>query len=200
MSWLSGLLPPTFLPEFVAGMIVNFQIAGLSMAVGLVLGLLFALARARGGIAGALVAPIVAFMRAAPTFVLMFFILNAIPQDASFQLSGVMICALSLVPYSAAFVADTGVDAIRDMKEDSRHAALLFLPNVTRAFFVLVMASSAGAAIGVPEGITVILQHTQHLPTLGDKLLMFAIGIVLFSIPLQAGFALLNLARRRLSR
>lgn len=199
MSMFGSLLPPEFLPEFLAGMIVNFQIAGVAIAIGLAVGLLFALARVRGGVAGAVVAPIVSLMRAAPTFVLMFFFLNALPQDSSFQISGLMIVALSLVPYSAAFVADSGVDAIRDMRVDSRHGALLFLPNVTRAFFVLVMSSSAGAAIGVPEGITVILRHTEHLPTLGDKLLMFAIGIVLFSIPLQAGFALLNLVRRRLA-
>ena len=57
----------------------------------------------------------------------------------------------------------------------------------------------SGAAIGVPEGITVILQHTQHLASLSDKLVMFVTGIVLFSIPLQIGFAALNLVRRRLS-
>lgn len=196
---MSNMLPPDFLSDFVTGMIVNFEIAGLSIVAGLALGLLFAYARDRGGFAGAVASPIVALMRAAPTFVLMFFILNALPKDGALQLSGVMIVALSLVPYSASFVADTGVDAIRDMRGDSKHGALLFLPNVMRAFFVLVMASSAGAAIGVPEGITVILQHTQHLPTLGDKLLIFVTGIVLFSIPLQIGFGILNLVRRRLS-
>ena len=195
---MNDLLPPTFLPDFVSGMVVNFQIAGISIAVGLALGLAFAYARVQGGFWGAVVSPLVALMRAAPTFVLMFFILNAVPKDGA--LSGVMIVALSLVPYSAAFVADTGVDAINDMRGESRHAALLFLPNVTRAFFVLVMASSAGAAIGVQVGITVILQHNQHLAALSDKLFMFVTGIVLFSIPLQIGFGALNLLRRRLSR
>ena len=38
------------------------------------------------------------------------------------------------------------------------------------------------------------------LPSLGDKLFMFVTGIVLFSIPLQLGFAALNLVRKRLSR
>ena len=203
MSWLSDVLPAGFLTEFLAGMLVNFEIAGLALAFGLVLGLAFTAALARGGVLRAVALPIVALMRAAPTFVLMFFILNAIPRDATlfgqpFVLSGAMIVALSLAPYSAAFVADSGLDAWRQMKTNSRAGAWLFLPNVTRAFFVMVMSSSAGAAIGVPEGISVILRYTEHLPSLGDKLWMFAVGIVLFSIPLQLGFFLLNQLRARL--
>ena len=75
----------------------------------------------------------------------------------------------------------------------------MFLPNITRAFFVLVMSSSAGAAIGVPEGIAVILRQAEQLPALGDRLVLFAIGIVL-SDPAAAGFAVMSLVQRRLSR
>ena len=78
--------------------------------------------------------------------------------------------------------------------------ALLFLPNITRAFFVLVMSSGAGAAIGVPEGIAVILRQAEQLPSLGDRLVLFAIGIVFFGIPLQAGFALMSFLHRYLRR
>jgi hypothetical protein len=77
---------------------------------------------------------------------------------------------------------------------------LQFLPNVTRAFFVLVMSSSAGAAIGVTEGIAVILRESVLLPSLGDKLVVFAIGILFFGVTLQVGFALMRLVQRRLGR
>ncbi len=205
MNALTDLLPPGFLAEFITGMIVNFRIAGLALVFGLALGLPLAYARAHGGFLNAVSSPFVALMRAAPTFVLMFFILNAIPPGATlfgapFELSGEMIVALSLAPYSAAFVTDSGVDALKQMRTDSHLGALLFFPNVTRAFFVMVMSSSAGAAINVQEGISVILRHTAHLPTLNEKLLIFAIGIILFSIPLQLGFAALNLLRSRLGR
>ena len=49
--------------------------------------------------------------------------------------------------------------------------------------FVLVMSSSAGAAIGVTEGITVILRQAEQLSDFNDRLVLFAIGIVLFGIP-----------------
>ena len=121
---------------------------------------------------------------------------NNTPYSA---LSGVMTVALSLVPYSAAYIADAGADAMRQLRAGSSLGALLFLPNLTRAFFVLVMSSSAAAAIGVTEGITVILRHAEQLPALGDRLVLFATGIVLFGIPLQAGFAIMSVIQRRLS-
>ena len=144
-------------------------------------------------------------MRAAPTFVVMFFLLNALPRDATLfgvplALSGVMTVALSLVPYSAAYISDAGLDALRHWRDGSTLGALLFLPNVTRAFFVLVMSSSAAAAIGVTEGITVILRQAEQLHSFDDRLVLFGIGIVMFGIPLQLGFALIGLIQRRLGR
>ena len=154
---------------------------------------------------GGIATSIIGLMRAAPTFVVMFFLLNIIPRDATLfgvgvALSGIMTVALSLVPYSAAYVADNGAEALQQLRRGSPLGALLFLPNVTRAFFVLVMSSSAGAAIGVTEGIAVILREAERLPSLGEKLVLFAIGIVFFGVALQAGFALMRLLQRRLGR
>ncbi len=205
MSALIELLSGDFLPRFLAGMAVNFEIAAIALVMGLALGLLLAAGRLAGGAAAAITVSIIALMRAAPTFVVMFFLLNAIPRDATllgvpFALSGVMTVALSLVPYSAAYVADAGVDGVGHLRTGSTHGALLFFPNVTRAFFVMVMSSSAGAAIGVTEGITVILRQAEQLSSFDDRLVLFALGIVLFGIPLQAGFALMSLFQRRFGR
>jgi uncharacterized membrane protein len=205
MNELRELLSNDFLQKFLAGMAVNFEIAAIALAIGLALGLLLAAGRLSGGVATAITVSIISLMRAAPTFVVMFFLLNAIPRDATlfgspFALSGVMTVALSLVPYSAAYVADAGFDGIRHLRAGTTHGAFLFFPNITRAFFVLVMSSSAGAAIGVTEGITVILRQAEQLPSFDDRLVLFALGIVLFGIPLQAGFMLMSLFQRRFGR
>jgi ABC-type arginine/histidine transport system permease subunit len=205
MTPLMERLSSNFLPLFLGGMAVNFEIAVIAIAVGLAFGLLLAVGRLGGGMAGGAAASIISVMRAAPTFVVMFFLLNAIPRNAALfgvplALSGVMAVALSLLPYAAAYIADSGVEALQQLRRGSPLGSLLFLPNVTRAFFVLVMSSSAGAAIGVPEGIAVILRQAEQLPSLGDKLALFAVGIVFFGIPLQAGFAVMTLFQRRLSR
>jgi hypothetical protein len=196
-------LSSDFLPRFLAGVAVNFEIAGMAIAAGLALGILFAAARLHGGVSGAAAASAIALMRAAPTFVVMFFLMNAVPRDASvfglrFALSGVPTVALSLVPYAAAYIADSGIEAVRLLRRGSHQGGLLFLPNIMRAFFVLVMSSSIGAAIGVKEGISVILWQAEQLPSLGDKLVLFAVGVACFGIPLQAGFALMSLIQRRL--
>lgn len=194
-----------FVPELLAGMAVNFEIAAIALLVGLILGGLLGLARLSGGFVGGLATSLIGLMRAAPTFVVMFFLLNIIPPDTTLlgmhvAPSGFMAVALSLVPYSASYVADNGAEALKQMRAGSPLGALLFLPNVTRAFFVLVMSSSAGAAIGVTEGIAVILREAEQLPALGDKLVLFAIGILFFGIALQAGFALVRLLQHHLGR
>jgi ABC-type arginine transport system permease subunit len=188
-----------FIPELLAGMAINFEIAAIALAIGLALGALLALARLGGGVLGAIATSLIGLMRAAPTFVVMFFLLNIIPRDAmlfgiGMAPSGIMIVALSLVPYSASYVADNGAEALKQLRAGSPLGALQFLPNVTRAFFVLVMSSSAGAAIGVTEGIAVILRESVLLPSLGDKLVVF------FGVTLQVGFALMRLVQRRLGR
>lgn len=205
MNALWENLSGDFLPRFLAGMAVNFEIAAIALVIGLALGLLLAAGRLAGGVVSAATVSIITLMRAAPTFVVMFFLLNAIPRDATlfgmpFELSGVMTVALSLVPYSAAYAADAAVDSVKHLRAGATHGALLFFPNITRAFFVMVMSSSAGAAIGVTEGIIVILRQAERLPDFNDRLALFAIGIVLFGIPLQAGFMLMSLFQRRFGR
>jgi hypothetical protein len=205
MSELLESLSSDFLPKFLAGMVVNFEIAAIALVIGLSFGLLLAAGRLSGGVATGLTVSIISLMRAAPTFVVMFFLLNAIPRDATlfgapFALSGVMTVALSLVPYSAAYVADAGADSLRHLRAGTTQGALLFFPNITRAFFVMVVSSSAGAAIGVTEGITVVLRQAEQLPNFDDRLVLFAIGIVMFGIPLQIAFALIGLIQRRVGR
>jgi len=194
-----------FFPDLLAGMVVNFEIAAIALMVGLVLGALLGLMRLSGGALGAVATALIGLMRAAPTFVVMFFLLNIIPRDATLfgvgvAPSGIMTVALSLVPYSASYVADNGAEALKQLRAGSPLGALQFLPNITRAFFVLVMSSSAGAAIGVTEGIAVILREAVLLPSLGDKLVLFAVGILFFGVTLQAGFALMRLLQRYLGR
>lgn len=194
-----------YIPSLLAAMVTNFEISILALLFGLVVGLPLVLLRLQGGRAGAgFAATVIALMRAAPTFVVMFFLLNVLRDVSLFgvklAMSGVMTVAVSLVPYSAAYAADAGLEALRQWQRGSPLGALLFLPNITRAFFVIVMSSGAAAAIGVPEGISVILRESALLPPLADRLLVFAIGIVLFGVPLQLGLAFMRWLQRELGR
>ncbi|MGH7094742.1 MAG: hypothetical protein ACREFB_14555 [Stellaceae bacterium] len=189
-------LATSFMPAFLAGMSVNFEIAGIALGLGVVLGTGLTIARLRNGVVGLAAQAVIGLMRAAPTFVVMFFLLNALPHAGG--LSPVMTVAIALVPYAAAYVADSAVDAVRQLHAGSPLAGLLILPNVARAFFVLVMSSSVGAAIGVTEGIAVILRQAEKMPSLGGMLVLFAIGVISFGVPLQVGFAAIRWLQRRL--
>lgn len=210
MSVFLDLLRSGYPADLAAAMVVNFQIAGMALAIGLVLGLPLAMALVAGRGWRRTVAPVMGLMRAAPTFVVMFYLLNAVPHEftlAGFDLapSGAMIVALSLVPYAAAYTADNGGEALLSLRRGSVEGALLFLPNIVRAFFVLVMSSSTGAAIGVNEGVAVVLREADRWPSLGDKLIVFAVGVFAFGVVFQFGFGVVRLAlawlgrRRRLS-
>src|SRR6185369_10538877 len=75
MNELRELLSNDFLPKFLAGMVVNFEIAAIALVIGLALGLLLAAGRLSGGVVTAVTVSLISLMRAAPTFVVMFFLL-----------------------------------------------------------------------------------------------------------------------------
>lgn len=201
MTNLKAVLNSGYPAELLAGMVVNFQISTIALALGLVLGVLLLVA---GPVAPRTVNTLNGLMRAAPTFVVMFFLMNIIPQQL--QVFGVdivllpeWIVALSLTPYAIAYVVDNGRAAIEGLRAGSRSAALLFLPNLVRAFTVLVMSSSVGVAIGVNEGVAVVLREAETYSALADQMLVYALGVFAFGAFFQIGFACVRLLMHLLS-
>ncbi len=204
MTDLISLLGSDYPPALFAGMLVNFQIALIALVLGLALGAPAVLMLVAGRGWQRLVRPVIGLMRAAPTFVVMFFLLNIIPRQLTLfgldlSLTPEWIVALSLVPYAASYVADNGKTAILGLRNGSREEALLFLPNLVRAFIVLGMSSSAGVAIGVNEGVAVVLREAEKYAEIGDQMLVFAIGVLAFGIVFQLGFAAVRLMVRLLT-
>lgn len=192
-----------FVPAFLGGLMLNISIAGASLLLGLAVGLPLALLRLGGGVQGRLAGTLTGLLRVAPTFVVMFFLLNLLPPAATLgpwrvPLHGEVVVVLSLVVYATAYVSDTGLDAIRHWRAGAHELGLLFLPALARALFVLVMASSTGAAIGVNEAVTVTLRQAQALASVGDRLLLFGAVIVFFTCLLQSAFLLVERLRQRL--
>lgn len=197
-------MPWAFTGDLLAGMVSNFEIAGMTLVLGLLFGIPVALAQLRRGVLAFMAGAIVAFMRAVPTFLVMFFLLYALPRHIvvggfRYSPSGSVIVAVSLLPYAAAYVSDNLLEAIRQWRSGSVLAALQVLPNLTRAFFVCVMASSAGAAIGVTEAISVLMRYAERYQGLGDRLGIYAIGVACFGVTLQTGLALVNATRKTLN-
>jgi len=173
-----------FVLAFLQSFLINIWVAAASLLLGLAIGSPLAWLRNRAGWMGLSSATFTAILRAAPTFVVMFFLLNVIPDNIdilgfSLPIPNVLTLVLALSIYAAAYVSDNLLDALRHMQRGSQSAALLFVPNMLRAFIVLVMASSTGAAIGVQEAVTTTLRETDRLSTIGSRIGL-VIAVILF--------------------
>lgn len=202
-------LLPTFVPAFVRALGTNLWLAGQALAWGVPVGALLAALRLppaapraatavlrRAGRRGAALA--VGLLRAAPTFVVMHFLLHALPLRWAIEPASAV--ALALAAYSAAYVADNALEALRDWRTGARGSALLFLMGLARAYFVMVLSTGFGAAVGVVEATAVTLRALVQLPTVGDRLALMALVVAVFVLLFQSVYAAIDAARRRLLR
>jgi ABC-type amino acid transport system permease subunit len=193
-----------FLPQFFSGLLVNVEIALLSMLAGALAALPLLALQLAGGLAAAFAGTVVAALRAAPTFVVMFFLLNALPRDA--QLFGVQVSDWGMVAvvlsqgvYAAAYLVDNGLVAWRALRAGDMPNALLFLPNCMRAFCVILMSSGVAAAVGIPEAIFITIREAERMPDLGHRVLLFLCVMLFFAAVMQIAFAAINRLRRMLA-
>ena len=200
MNDLMSFLPVGFIPELLSGMKVNFQIASVILILSLLIGGGLTLVSLTGGVVGGVIAFFIALIRAMPTFLAMICLLYLIPKQiviagSNFSISGFMIVVLSLLPYAVAYVFDNFSESIRQWRQGQMVTALQLLPNLSRMYFILIMSSSSGAAIGVTEGVTTLLRYASRLETIQERLLLYAVGILFFGILMQTAFALINRLR-----
>ncbi len=194
-----------FLPEFLSGLVVNFQIAICALLGGLLLGAPLAAARFRNGLASTPAAWLVALLRTVPTFVVMFFLVNVVPATVSighwqFGMTPWLAVVLSLTLYAAAYVSDHAVEAMRQLRSGSPVAAMLFVMGLVRAFFVMVLSSGFGAAVGVVEATTITLRAIETLPKVSDRLLLIGVVILIFTVCFQLIYHVINHWRGKLNQ
>ncbi len=206
-------LLPGFVPAFAAALLTNLEVAALAMGLSLLTGLPLAWLRspaATGGGAVArwrrapalLAAGLTALLRASPTFVVMFFMLYALPPrlalgGSSLAMTPALAVALALTAYGAAYVADNGVDALEHWRAGRQDAALLLPMALLRGYFVMVLSSGFGSAVGLVEATAVTMRTIETLPNLADRLALAGLAVLAFVLIFQSLYALTNAMRRR---
>lgn len=200
MSDLLSFLPPDFMPALLVGMVVNLQIASLTLIVSLLIGGVLTAVSLRSDFVAVIVTFLIAIIRAMPTFLVMISLLYLLPRQIhiaglTLPLSDVLIVVLSLLPYSVAYVFDNFSESIRQWRRGQLIAALQLLPNLSRMYFILIMSSASGAAIGLTEGVATLVRYSYRVEAINERLLIFAVGIILYGLVMQAGFALVNFMR-----
>jgi ABC-type arginine transport system permease subunit len=192
-----------FLPELMLGFLVNLEVASGAVLIGLAVGLPLALLRHSVPGTRRAVWPCVRLMQAAPAYVVMYFVLNLLPRDFSllgFRVAGLAAVILAQSVYLASYIAENGYRALQHRQRGERDQALLFLPNLLRGFFVVVMSSGFGAAIGVSEAVGVTMREAERLHTVGERVVLFLIAIGFFVAFFGGANAVIRYLVRRLSR
>ena len=200
MNDMLSFLPLGFVPAFLKGMVVNFEIAWLTLMFGLLIGGLLTAVSLMGGVVAKAVSFLIALIRAMPTFLMMISLLYLLPRqieigELSLPLSNISIVILSLLPYATAYVFDNLSESLRQWRRGQLITALQVLPNLSRMYFILIMSSASGAAIGVTEGVAVLLRFSDRVENINERLMLFGVGIFFFGMVMQTGFALVNFLR-----
>lgn len=175
-----------FALRLVQGLIVNFQIALTALILGLLLGALLAgLHQMRLPLIRHAIEAVMSVLRAVPVYIAMFFVAGVLrPYYAAIEEvyadAGVAFVILACLPYIAAYAYDQVNDALVQWRRGAHRAALLLIPNMARAFQVLVSASCFGAAIGVNEAMTVVLAEAEILGNSPWLYVLFALTIAIF--------------------
>ncbi len=185
---------PAFASDFRHALGTNLTLAGDALAQGGAAGALLGVLRLPPG-AGApppvrvlrrtgarLAGLAVASMRAAPTFVVMYVLLHVLPEDQAPRAAQAVTTALAV--YAAAYVSDNLLALLRDRRAGRRSGVLPFAMGVARAYFVMVLSSGFGAAVGVTEATAVTLRALEQLPCASDRLWLMA-GVVAVFVALR---------------
>ena len=181
-----------FIGDFLLGLVTNFGVATGSLMLGGIIGGGLAFLRYRTRWAGRVASAITGLLRASPTFVVMFFLLNVSPSaisvfDTTVPIPATLVLIMALSIYSSAYVSDNLQDTLRHLDSGATGAALLLIPNTLRCFVVLVMASSTGAAIGVREAVTITLRQVERLSTTGGRIALVLAVILFFALLMHLG-------------
>lgn len=201
---MPSVISATFVVDFAKGLLVNLQIAGTALVLGVIVG--SALAALMVGhhwaqrVGSALLWP----LRAAPTFVVMFALLNLLPPEFGWGTPSLMMSAwwavvLSQTAYTSAFAADVIADAVRQRRAGSVLGLIMLPTALLRAFFIVTLSSGFGAAIGLVESTAVTMRAIEALPTLGQRLLLLLAVMAFYTVCLQTLYAAVALLRDRLA-
>lgn len=190
-----------FIPLLLRGFLIDLWIALAATVIGLAIGLPIAWVRHRMAWTRRPLRVVIRLMQTAPVYVVMFFLLNMLPDDVevwnwTIVIGGVTVMILAQCAYMIPYVAEAGFDMLCHLREREIGKALLFLPNLLRGFNVVIMSSGFGAAIGVAEAVGVTVRDAEMLETMGERVALFLTAIALF----VTFFSAANLLVQRLAR
>lgn len=185
---------------------LNWLMAAQIMVVGYLLGSALAMARYAAKPFNTAMAPVFTVLRAAPSFVVMFFLLAVGDREqgifnTGFRVNGIAAVVISCSVYSVMFVSDTMLANFRRNESANliRNTITAF-PSLLRCFFICFLSTAAGAAVGVPEALGTALRMANAMASSADRLALLGGVVVFFAISMQLCMALCRMLEARFLR
>jgi ABC-type amino acid transport system permease subunit len=188
---LFNVLSLDFLLDFLRGLTLNISASLILLVV--VLPLAFGVAVAMNARFGFVARPTRAFIKllhALPVFVVLFFMSGVLTPDSRVvTLFGgnlaLMLLIIGNTPYVLAYGSDQFLVMLDRLQRGQRREALLIIPSIGRGLQMVMSTTCFGAALGVPEAMSVILFTAEQLPDEATQILFFAIAALMFVVVLR---------------
>ncbi len=125
-----------FIPLLLRGFLIDLWIALAATVIGLAIGLPIAWVRHRMAWTRRPLRVVIRLMQAAPVYVVMFFLLNMLPDDVevwnwTIVIGGITVMILAQCAYMIPYVAEAGFDMLCHLREGEIGKALLFSTNAS---------------------------------------------------------------------
>ena len=125
-------------------------------------------------------------------FVAIFFVAGVLPEafgstwQGSARLRPLAVLVLGCLPYIVVYATEQVEYFRKCLSKGDPRAAALVIPAMGRAFLVLLATSGLGAALGLPEAMSIVLARAEQLGGHDERLVFFAVMVLVFVILHQA--------------
>jgi len=177
-----------FILNFLSYFLTNIKIGTFSLIGGLLIGVPLAwLLNKNNKWLSPIINVVLFFCRGLPIYILMFALLTSLSTDTLLKAfnddtlrTAAIILALSV--YALAAICDLTLVMLAQLAKGQIAEAFLIVPNIFRIFTTLLISSSVGAAIGVPEAVSYTIRVYERFPERIDRFLLVLAVTIFFAV------------------
>jgi ABC-type amino acid transport system permease subunit len=177
-----------FILNFLSYFLTNIKIGTFSLIGGLLIGMPLAwLLNKNDKWLSRMINVVLFFCRGLPIYILMFALLTSLSTDTLLKAfnddtlrTAAIILALSV--YALAAICDLTLVMLAQLAKGQIAEAFLIVPNIFRIFTTLLISSSVGAAIGVPEAVSYTIRVYERFPERIDRFLLVLAVTIFFAV------------------
>lgn len=174
--------------NFLSYFLTNIKIGTFSLIGGLLIGMPLAwLLNKNNKWLSRMINVVLFFCRGLPIYILMFALLTNLSTDTLLKAfnddtlrTAAIILALSV--YALAAICDLTLVMLVQLAKGQIAEAFLIVPNIFRIFTTLLISSSVGAAIGVPEAVSYTIRVYERFPERLDRFLLVLAVTIFFAV------------------